>query len=125
MKKLAYQHYNSCFQEVFWAKYSRNQKKQKIPKRLFRKKGLKCRRGGPRPKFLVSRSILSKVCQKKISRSGAQKIDDLGPIFKNECPKVRPVRKKRVFCVADFFEKSRKWGFIFGGAPQNFFYKNL
>ena len=59
-----------------------------------------------------------KFVNKKFSRSGTPKIDDFGPFFKNKCPKFLPTRKKRVFRVADFFEKSRKWGFFFGGAPQ-------
>ena len=61
------------------------------------------------------------VCRKKFSRSGTPKIDDFGLFFKNRCPKFLPTRKKRVFRVADFSEKSRKWGFILEGAPQNFF----
>ena len=54
---------------------------------------------------------------------GTPKIDDFGPFFKNRCPKFLPTRKKRVFRVADFFEKSRKWGFILGCAPKFFFHK--
>ena len=77
-----------------------------------------------RPKFLVCRSFLSKVCQKKFSRSGTPKIDDFGPFFKNRCPKFLPTRKKRVFRVADFFEKSRKWRFILRVRP-NFFSPKL
>ena len=41
--------------------------------------------------------FLSKVCQKKFSRSGTSKIDDFGPFFKNRCPKFLPTGKKRVF----------------------------
>ena len=46
-----------------------------------------------------------------------------GLYFKSRNPKFPPTRKKRVFRVADFFEKSRKQGVIFEGAPQNFFIK--
>ena len=52
--------------------------------------------------------FLSKVCQKQFSSSGTPKIEDFGPFFKNRCPKFLPSGKKRVFRVADFFEKSRK-----------------
>ena len=73
--------------------------------------------GGPGRNFWCVGAFLSKVCQKQFSRSGTPKIDDFGPFFKNRCPKFLPTGKKRVFHVADFFEKSRKLGFILGGAP--------
>ena len=47
-----------------------------------------------------------------------------GLYFKSRNPKFLPTRKKRVFCVADFFEKPRKLRVILGGAPQKFFCKN-
>ena len=73
--------------------------------------------------FGVSEFFLSKVCRKKVSRSGTSKSDVFGVFFKNQSSKFLPTRKKRVFCVADFFEKSIKWGVSFEGAPPNFFLK--
>ena len=53
----------------------------------------------------------------KYNFRGRTKIDDFGAFFKNRYSKFLQPGKKRVFCVADFPEKSRKWGFILGGAP--------
>ena len=69
--------------------------------------------------------FLSKVCPKKFSWSGTPKIDDFGSFFKNRCPKFLPSGKKGVFWDLAFFEKLRKWGVVFGGAPQNCFLQKL
>ena len=98
--------------------------KTKISKMVFRKKGIKYRWGAPDRNFWWVEVFLSKFCGKKFSGSGTPKIDVFGAFFKNRYPKFLPVGKKRVFCVADFFEKSRKWRFILGGAPQKYFCKN-
>ena len=99
-------------------------KKNENLKNAFSKIGHKMSMGRvPTKIFGVSEFFLSKLCEKKFSRSGTPKIDDFGPFFKNRCPIFLPTGKKRVFRVADFFEKSRKWGVIFGGAPQNLFHK--
>ena len=67
--------------------------------------------------FGVSEFFYRKFVKKNFRGRGPQKIDDFGPFFKNRCPKFLPTGKKRVFRVADFFEKSRKLGFILGSAP--------
>ena len=46
---------------------------------------------------------------KKTFRGRGPPIDDLGPLFQKSNPKFLPTRKNRVFCVADFFEKSRDY----------------
>ena len=63
--------------------------------------------------------FLSKACPQQFSRSGTPKIDDFWPFFKNKCPKFLLTQKKRVFRVADFFEKSRKLFFWGGGVCNN------
>ena len=74
--------------------------------------------------FGVLEFFYRKFVKNKFSRSGTPKIDYFGPFFKNRCPKFLPTRKKRVFRLADFFEKSRKWEFILGVRPYFFFHKN-
>jgi len=77
-------------------------------KTLFRKKGIKSRWGGPRPKFRVTHSFFIESCWKKNFEVGDPLSTIWGLYFKNRNPKFPPTRKKRVFSVADFFEKSRK-----------------
>ena len=94
----------------------------KIWERLFRKRTVKCRWGGSRTNCLVCESFYIESLSKKISRLGPQKSTILG-LFRNRWSKFLPSGKKRVFWDLDFFEKSRKWGVIFGGAPPKFFLK--
>ena len=95
-------------------------KKNENLKNVFSKIGHKMSMGRvPTKIFSVSEFFIESL-SKKFSRSGTPKIDDFEPFFKNRCPEFLPIEKKRVFslfCVADFFEKSRKWGVILGSAP--------
>ena len=78
------------------------------------------RRRVPTEIFGVSEFFYRKFVEKKFRGRGPQKSTFFGAFFKNQSSKFLPTRKKRVFCVADFFEKSRKWEVIFESAPQNF-----
>ncbi len=76
--------------------------------------------------FGVSECLYRKFVKKNFSRLGTPKIDNSGPFFKNRCPKFLPTGKKRIFRVADFFEKSWLWVFIFiWGMHPSFFSQNL
>ena len=111
------------FSNRFLGKLQQKSEIIKISKTFFRKKAIKSRWGGPRPKFRVTHIFFIESSWKKIFEVGGPLSTIWGLYFKSRNPKFLPTRKKRVFRVADFFEKSRKWGFIFEGAPQKFFYK--
>ena len=108
------------FSQVFSVNYSKNLEK-KISKTIFRKKCIKSWRGGPRPKFLVTRSLFTETSWKKYFEVGGLLSTIWGLYFKSRNPKFLPSGKKRVFCVAVFFEIGNKNNsVVFSGRP-NFF----
>ena len=114
------------FSRAFMGKSLQKSEKRYPCKTHFSKIGRKMStRGPPTPIFVDWKFFYLNFVKKKFSRSGTLKIDDFGPFFKNKCSKFLPTRKKRVFRVVDFFEKSRECFFFVGGgcAPICFFTK--
>ena len=129
------------FLQVFLVNHSKNLKK-KMSKTIFRKNGIKSRCGGPRPKFLATPSFLIEILWKNNFEVGGP-LSTIwclffksrnpkfllrgrwGPyrrfrafFFKSRNPKFLPSGKKRVFCVAVFFESATKTTVLFfRGAP--------
>ena len=101
-------------------------KKYENLKNAFSKIGPKMSMGrSPTANFFFREFFLSKVCQKKFSRSGTSKIDDFGPFFKIDVRNFCQMGKNVFFETSFVYLKSRgNGGAIFGGAPQNFFHKN-
>ena len=104
---------------VFSANHSKNLEKQKMWKTIFRKKGIKSRCGGPRPKYLPTPSFLIETLWKNNFEVGGPLSTIWGLYFKSRNPKFLSSGKKRVFCVAVFFESATKTTVLFfRGAPK-------
>ena len=93
----------------FWANHSQKLQKRKSQNGFIR------RCGGSRPKFLVCQSFLSKVCQKKFSRSGTPKIDDFVAFFQKSMSEISANWEKTCFSCCRFFRKIEEIGVYFGG----------
>ena len=67
--------------------------------------------------FGVSEFFYRNFAKKNFRDRGPQKSTILGLFSKIDVGNFCQLGKNVFFGVADFFEKSRKWGVIFGGAP--------
>ena len=90
----------------------------------FSKRRFKILTGRLRPKCLISRSSLSKVCQKYFSKSEAKKSAILG-LFSNIHLRNFDQFGKNVFFETSFFSKNRENEGLFLRAAPNFFQQKL
>ena len=90
----------------------------------FSKKGLKMSMGRPPTEIFGVSEFFYRNFVKKIFRGrGAKKSTILALFSKIDPRNFDQLGKSVFFETSFFFEKSRKWGVIFGGAPRKFFHK--
>ena len=108
---------------VFSANHGKNLKKQKMWKTIFRKKGIKSRCGGPRPKFPATPSFLIEISWKNISRSGGPYRRFGAFISKVETRNFCQVGKNVFFVLPFFWIGNKNNSVVFLGGPNFFLIK--